>query len=254
MAFNVIDAQGRVKGFNSPSEVTKTTTGNIDNLDFANADIIRMNNASLSTIRGLAAGVAGQTVTIVSIGAGQVNLAHQDTNSAAGNRFINYVTTGVTPLAAGVGSATYQYDATTARWRLVAHSQGAYITPTFSAGNFTANGAMTYTVTQGVGDIAYVYYINGRTMTLSWYIVGTIGGTPNTQTRIAIPGGYGLSNSVTTQIIFTSDNTTPKSGITLGVSGEAYIRCYRDITLAFNWEAAGTDHSESRGTVILGLT
>lgn len=254
MAFSVIDAQGRRKEFASPTETTKTTTGNIDNLDFSNADIIRMNNASDATIRGLAAGVSGQKVTIVSIGAGHVYLAHQNTNSSAENRLINFVTSGNTPLAAGVGSAILQYDGTTLRWRLVSHDMGAYISPGFSAGDFTANGSMTYTVDSGVGFITYTYYIFARTMVLTWYIVGTIGGTPNTQTRIAIPNAYGLSNAVTTQLIFTSDNTTAKTGVGLAVSGEAYVRCYRDQSLTANWEAAGTDKSESRGTILMGLT
>src|ERR1035437_1222491 len=74
------------------SEFTVTTTGNIDDLDFSNANTIRMNNASLATIRGLKAGVAGQQVTIVSVGAGEVDLAHQNTGSLAVNRFQNKAT------------------------------------------------------------------------------------------------------------------------------------------------------------------
>jgi len=89
---------------NNFSEVTLTTTGNIDDLDFGNVSLIRMNNASLATIRGLKAGYAGQIVTIVSVGAGQVDLAHQNAGSSAGNRFINFATIGTTCLAAGVGT------------------------------------------------------------------------------------------------------------------------------------------------------
>lgn len=40
------------------TETTIATTGNIDDLSFSNANIIRMNNASDATIRGLAAGTA----------------------------------------------------------------------------------------------------------------------------------------------------------------------------------------------------
>ena len=160
MSFSVLDTLGRVKQFSVPSVFTTTTTGNIDDLDFANADLIRMNNASLSTIRGLKAGYAGQQVTIVSIGAGLVSMAHQNANSAVGNRLINAITSGVTSLAAGVGTGTYQYDATTVRWRLVAHEQGAYIDIAYSAGNFTA---ATGTWTVDVGDlITSAYYTRGQ--------------------------------------------------------------------------------------------
>lgn len=156
----------RLAGVDTPftSEVTKTTTGNIDDLDFSNAEVIRMNNATDSTIRGLVAGVAGQQVTIVSIGAGNVLLAHQNAGSTVGNRLINVATSANTPLAAGSGAATYEYDATTARWRLVAHTQGAWITAAFAAGNFTAN-AGTWTVDAG-DVITCSYYLTGKQLSV----------------------------------------------------------------------------------------
>jgi len=107
-------------------EITITTTGNIDDLDFGNAAVIRMNNASLATIRGLKAGYDGQQVTIYAINA-EVDLSNQNAGSSTNNRLINTVTSGVTPLAGGSGSATYKYDATTARWRLNQHNQGKAI-------------------------------------------------------------------------------------------------------------------------------
>lgn len=160
MGFSVIDALGRVKQFNVPSQFTTTTTGNIDDLDFSNADLIRMNNATISTIRGLKAGYAGQKVTIVSIGAGVVLLAHQNASSVANNRLINTATSVSTPLAAGVGFATYQYDATTLRWRLVQHDQGAYITVAYDSANFTA-ATGTWTV-EAADQLAFGYWIRGR--------------------------------------------------------------------------------------------
>src|SRR4030095_7812895 len=179
----------------SDSEVTFTTTGNIDDLDFGNAKLIRMNNASLATIRGLKAGIAGQRVTIVSVGAGQVNFSHQDTNSSALNRLINFVTLGSTPLAAGSGFATYVYDVTTGRWRLNDHEQGAWIDVAFSAGDFTANGAMTCTA--AAGDIIVDRFrISGRSMTYSFqYNTMTLGGVANTTIIRAIVGGYTVASA-----------------------------------------------------------
>jgi hypothetical protein len=71
------------------TEATTTSTGNLDDFDFSGADLLRCNNASLLTIRGLQAGVSGQVLTIVSVGAGQVDLSHQDTgDGTAANRLI----------------------------------------------------------------------------------------------------------------------------------------------------------------------
>lgn len=191
-----IDLTSSVTGVLPPSnfytEVTFTTTGNIDDLNFSNANLIRMNNATDATIRGLLAGIHGQIVTIVSIGAGNVFLANQNAGSSAGNRLINTVTSGNTPLAAGFGTGTYQYDDTTDRWRLITHEQGAPLTVAFSAGDYTAGGAQTWTVQ--AGDVTTSkYYIKGN---LIWFQLAldntSVGGTPDTRLIVApaVWGGY----------------------------------------------------------------
>src|SRR5258708_2466791 len=63
-------------GTSTTTPTTVTTTGDIDDLNFSNAVTLRMNNATLSTIRGLIAGVDGQKLLIISVGAGQVDFAH----------------------------------------------------------------------------------------------------------------------------------------------------------------------------------
>lgn len=97
---------------------TITTTGNIDNLDVDGAGMLILNNASTATIRGIDAGYHGQLLGIISIGAGTVEIAHQDTNSSAANRIVTSIGT-THLLAAGSGSALLQYDATSARWRVL---------------------------------------------------------------------------------------------------------------------------------------
>jgi len=94
-----------------------TTTGNIDDLDFEGAGLLVMNNAALATIRGLKAKYAGFRLTIIAIGAGNVELAHQNANSAAANRLINFLTASNTVMTPGT-AATYVYDIGTGRWRL----------------------------------------------------------------------------------------------------------------------------------------
>lgn len=67
---------------------------------------------------------------------------------------------------------------------------GEWIPVSFSAGNFTANGAQTWTVASG-DQITYAYSMVGKTMKLSIYLdTTTVAGTPNTELRVAIPGGF----------------------------------------------------------------
>lgn len=161
----------------SPTIVTSTSTGT--QADFApgistnsgSSTIVRLNNASLLTITGLASGIDGQRVVFVSIGAGQVDFAHQNVGSSATNRFINFATSASTSLAAGVGTAEYEYDGTTQRWRLIKHAQGSWITPTFNAANFSGTGG-SWSVDSG-DILSLSYCLDGRTITVEWYISST---------------------------------------------------------------------------------
>ncbi len=190
---------------NNSSEITITTTGNIDDLDFGNVSLIRMDNASLSTIRGLKAGYAGQTVTIVSVGAGQVDLAHQNNNSSAGNRFINFATSGNSSLAAGFGNCSYRYDGTTARWRLVVFNQGDWIDVPYSAGNFTANGSLVWTVDSG-DQLVFKYWLKDKALIINLGIANsTLSGVASNELIVAIPGGFitlGAFNTNTTFLCY----------------------------------------------------
>lgn len=140
------------------AEITTTSTGNIDDFAIGTAPVtlLRMNNASDATLRGMAAGVGGQVVIIESVGAGNVFLAHQNAGSSAVNRLINTVTAASTPLAAGKGKTTYVYDPTTQRWRLASHEQGGYIPYTTS---WTGTGSNP-TVGTG-GTLSASYQISG---------------------------------------------------------------------------------------------
>jgi hypothetical protein len=185
-------ASGTVPQARKWSATTVTTTGTINNLNFSNADQVLMANASAATITGLAAGVAGQRVTLISVGAGHVDLAHQNGNSTFANRLTNFARSGNTSLAAGFGAATYEYDATVAApgWRLVSHEQGAFISHPYSAGDYTGNGSMTWTV--GSDDVVtFDYFLSGRQITVLLVLANTtVGGTASTQLSVVLPGGF----------------------------------------------------------------
>lgn len=168
-----------------PSEFVVSTTGNIDDLDFDNADQIRMENASLATIRGLLAGEQGQIVMVIGTNA-QVNFAHQDGGSAAANQLFNCITSGVTPILKG--AAVYQYTNSTDGWKLVAHTQGQWISVAYASGNFSQD-AGTWTVDSG-DQSAFAYYVDGNRVIVAFAFVTTsVSGSP-TNLRFNNPNGY----------------------------------------------------------------
>lgn len=85
---------------------------------------------------------------------------------------------------------------------------GDWTNVTFSAGNFTANGAMTWTVQSG--DVSRNRYqlINKQ---LHWQIslVNTsVGGTPNTLLILTIPTGTFFTTANYARAVFVTDNGT----------------------------------------------
>ena len=231
--------QGVAGSGSIPTEFSLTTTGNIDDLDFSNANVIRFNNATLSTLRGLKAGTAGQQVTIVSVGAGNVLLAAQNGGSSAANRLINFVTSASTPLAAGVGAAIFEYDATTTRWRLVTHQQGAAITDVFAAGNYTGSGAMTVTVTAGE-EVAAAYILSGAILQLFIEVDGlSTGGTPDVSIQRVIPGGF-TAAATTRQLNRIVDNGASAVGLCLFTATSASFN-FKHFTESNTWANSVTN-------------
>lgn len=224
---------GKTNNYQIAGSIEITTTGNIDNLDVKGYALIRMNNASLSTIRGIREGYPGQKLTFVSVGAGQVNFAHQDTNSSAANRLINFVTSGITPLAAGKGTATYQYDDTTARWRLVEHIQGAFIDIPFSAGNFTAS-AGNWTLTSP-DQVTFGYYLKGNELTLILTVIfSTVSASP-TSLIVTIPNSWTSANINRGSILYLDGGVTTGNGLFSMTVGGTTISFFRDIIGATAW-------------------
>lgn len=163
--------------------------------------VIYCNNASLLTIQGIAAGLNGQRLTIRSINASaHVSFTHEDAAATATNRLTLCATVGTTSLFASVGFASFRYDGT--RWRLDVHEQGAPITPTYAAGNFTATVG-----TWGVdaGDVAsYRYFLRGRILTV-WFDINTSTTTGSPGSLIlAVPGGYAPSGQVLNSGVYLS--------------------------------------------------
>ena len=238
-----------------PTTSTITTTGNQTALATPGAlnSVIFANNASLLTLQGIAAGYDGQRLVLFSIGTGQVNLSHQDASAPAANRLVNTATVGATSLAAGSGYAIYVYDGTAGRWRLVCHEQGAWITPTYAAGNFTGNGAMTWTVQ--AGDVTtYAYLLRGRMLTVNFTLVTTtVGGTLNSQLLIALPGGYSAPKD--TRVPFLrSDNGVVGVGEIIANAVSGTLLALRKDAYAANAWAAATDTTAVQGSITVEVS
>lgn len=167
---------------------TTTLTGSQSITLNASARVLRCNNATTLTILGLSAGSDGQRLTVLAVGAGMVDLSPQDAGATAADRLLNLVTVGKTPLAPGVGLATYVYDGTTLRWRLVEHNQGAPLLQPWVNTDYTA-AAGTWTV-EAADFSTYYFFLQGKQLTVS----GTIGtssvSTPTTQLYALIPHGF----------------------------------------------------------------
>jgi hypothetical protein len=163
--------------------------------------VIFMNNATLLTVQGISAGLDGQTLTIYSKGAGQIDFYHAHASGTALGKLNLFATSGYTSLAAGSGVAVFQYDLTLTKWRLVSHVQGAWITRTFAAGNYTAQ-AGTWVVAAAARD---AYVLRDRSLTFAFAASGTTNNGANTQGRIALPAGF-LAAAADTNPLYISNN------------------------------------------------
>lgn len=184
--------------------VTTTSTGTQNNFDPSGAIaagnqivLIRCNNAADLTVTGLVTGIDGQIVIFYDIGS--FNVLFQDASGGAGStvELQNIATSAATPISTR-GFAKYVYDSTSTIWRLTAHEQGAWITPTYAGGSYTANGAMTWTVDSG--DVTtQAYRLNGRTLTVNFSLGTTsVAGVVSTALQIgnAAWGGYTSTKQV----------------------------------------------------------
>jgi hypothetical protein len=130
------------------------------------------------------------------------------------------------------------------RARLTA-AMGTWTTPSFSAGHYTANGSMTWTVASGDSE-TYAYTLVGKTMTVAWRIVTTtVGGTPNTELRIAIPGGFTSAKKIEATHHY-SDNGATGTGIAEVNAGGTTIVLFK---AAFAAWSASTDNTFTLGQI-----
>ena len=235
------------------TKVTSTVTGSNNDLNIgvSGNTYCEWSGASAATITGITGGASGKMLVIVNTGSSVISFSHNSGSSSAANRFTNLITSDATPIAAK-GYIIYLHNGT--NWIYVSHQQGAWITPTFAAGDFTGNASMTWTVASG--DVTTDrYLIEGTKVTYQFYYQNTtVGGTPSTDLRRAIPTL--LTPKTAGEIVATwgrnLDNGTANDGFTYTFgTGGLYMFLRRDKTSG-NW-AAATDNTSIQGTHIWEL-
>jgi hypothetical protein len=236
--------------------VTSSVTSNQDNWapGITGHTLIYWNGSSNITVTGFSnSGVlTGTCLTFCNTGTNIATFAHNSGSSSTGNKLFNSATSAGTPVAA-TGHVRYVYNGT--QWQLISHEQGAWITPTFAAGNYTGGGSQTWTVE--AGDVTVQdYRLSGRTLYIRWYLVGTsVGGTPADTLRIG-NAAWGSFTPAAKEAIVLHTYSDAGSSWTIGqaiISGSAtYVSLYKT-GFGGNWSAA-TNNTTTRATLIAEVT
>jgi hypothetical protein len=210
------------------TEETITATGTVNDQALGAATtILRCNNASLLTLTGFTGGAAGRLLIVYKAGAGLVEFDHQ-TGSAAANQLVNFATVGNTPLSTN-GYAMYRYDGTLSRWVLLVHEQGAWITRTFAAGNYTA-GTGTWTVASASRD---AFKLSGNELTFSFVGTGTTNNGANLSCKILLPGAFtALSSDITPVYISANGAGVSETGFCQSVATQLVIARNGSVAIA----------------------
>ncbi len=105
------------KLFSTTSQTPSQITSNQNNYAPTAASILRLSTDATRDITGLSISqIDGSRTEVWNVGAQNIVLKHEDTNSTAANRFTNSTAADIT-LAAGE-EASLKYDGTTTRWRV----------------------------------------------------------------------------------------------------------------------------------------
>ncbi len=235
------------------SIITSTGAQNALALPAGTGDLVIVaNNASLLSIQGIVAGLDGQRLTVISKGAGQVDLYHNHASGTAAGKLKLFATTGITSLAAGSGVATFQYDATVTVWRLVAHEQGAWITPAFAAGDFLGGAPQVWTVDSG-DVVSYKYRLSGRSLTVTWYLAATsVSGTPGPTLFLRAPTDFQASGYSLHMVLQNDNSAGNLSTYALLSPGGTQIQIAHSSGVG-NWTAA-TNTTYVFGTITWEVT
>jgi len=188
--------------------------------------------------------ILGTVVVIRCNGSSKILANHASGSAAAGEQLVNYVSSGATPVA-NTGYAVYVYASSggTNYWQLIGHEQGAWITPTFSAGDFSSDTGSWTVASEDVSTMAY--RLSGRMLTVAYTLATTtVGGTPS---LLVINGGQIGGFTHTKSIVNPSIVNDNAGGNVLG-----YAQTIATSTAIFLSEAVGPWATSNNATYLSG--
>lgn len=127
----------------------------------------------------------------------------------------------------GAEGSTYYHKTTDGVWTSVS----------FSAGNFTASGSMTWTV-ESADQVTFRYHKVNKVMTVAFALEATaVGGTPSTDLQITIPGSFTAAAQFNDVFWYKVSTPTRAAGfLQINASGTT-IRLLIDNDGSVNWTA-----------------
>lgn len=106
------------------------------------------------------------------------------------------------------------------------YTRGFWTPIQYAAGNFTASGAMTWTV-QEADQVTWSYTRVGKTVVLSFVLTSTsIGGTPSTDLYLALPNAFVAATTAVAPVLI-YDNGTPEIGWATVAADDTKIAVHR---------------------------
>jgi hypothetical protein len=222
---------------------TRAVSGNVDGVTIEGCEFsgwtgydIEQYTCGNNIIRGNRCGSSGTTQS-VSVTACPVNRpTYVEQNQCA--KAITYD-------AADFNSGVLQLGTNVINGTTLNHGMAAPTTPTFSSGDFTASGAMTWTV--AAGDVSnYTYSFDGKFMKLKVYLVSTtVGGVASNVLYVKVPAGRTITKSTANSCIVL-DNGTRATAYLTAVAGATVVEVRRSDNANF---ALATDNTFVLGEI-----
>jgi len=226
------------------------TAGQVNDLAFAEADVIFFATSAAVTLTGLTNPTpekVGKPLRLINVGATVVYLAHNSAASAATNRLQNFATSGPTPLMPG-GSATYVFSGVfggAGSWYLTAHEQGPWVVHPLAANQFGAYPSGIWAPSLTTSSIRY--RLSGRTLIMQVTLVDIQVTVQGTLGILYMPQGYQMVGQ-TQHWMRASDNGAVLSGHATARGDIQQIVCFSQ-TADIGWNIATASTFE--GTFVL---
>lgn len=155
--FQMTTATGTVNDFDLTGSFGSVTTAIVNYSTL----VLRVNNAAPLFLTGFTAGVAGQRLVVIAIGAAPIFFVNQSVGSLSGNRMVTFQDS--TPLTL-TGIAEFIYDGQSGLWRMVTNDFGG---PSAYTSAWTASGTQP---ALGNGTFVSRYYVQGHLCYVDLYL------------------------------------------------------------------------------------